>query len=210
MFGQQDLRPQCTSATDRVYFLLFRGLSKEAVDLKKGDLILDEKTGQIMEVLEAKHTSMAQSKGLVQADLSYLLKGGKVTKRFRSNEDVEIAEIEHKKMKYTGKSEDGIKYVFENVDDEDEIHEVDSKVLSESAAAYMMYCDEKSPISLSFHEEKLLKVKLPHKLVCEVEANDSHCLLTNGRQIKGVPKHVGAGDKILVNIDTDVFVQKMH
>ncbi|MFB6261914.1 MAG: elongation factor P, partial [Thiohalorhabdaceae bacterium] len=70
----------------------------EALQIRKGNII--EYEGGLWRILKAEHTKPGKGGAFVQTELKNIETGTKTTNRFRSEEKVEKAHIEPRKMEF--------------------------------------------------------------------------------------------------------------
>jgi len=180
--------------------------------LTVGDVV-DHK-GRFMECLNVQQFHHAQGKGIVEAALRDLKDGRRLEVKWRSRDEVEVAELQNAKYHYVGvNDEDEDLLQFEDAGGE--VHEFDKEFFGSKAA----YFTEGAEIYIKSVEEELLAFSLMEPMVeCEVKSTPPGggqvqptfkvAVLTNNVKIK-VPPFIQKGDKIIVNTDSGEYVSKV-
>ena len=95
-----------------------------------------------------------------------LLKGTKLNERFRSNENVEKAEVDEKKFNFLY-SDDKNSYFMDNVSFEQ------ISMLNDLIGEKVKLLKENLEVTISLLEEKPLSIELPKNIDCIVETTDA-------------------------------------
>jgi len=130
-----------------------------AVELRKGTAILYQGTVHI--VTEYQHVTPGNWRAYVQVTMRNVKTGNSVQTRFRSTEQVEIADLESKKLQYLYKDAHG--YNFMNVEDFNNV------ILSpETMGDATRYIKEGDEIEVLFYKHDAIELKLPTSVVLKV------------------------------------------
>lgn len=190
----------------------FRNLATKAhaIDVSKGDLIKIKGDSKIYQVMKSAHAAKQQRSAIVKMELKEFKKGTKVPVTLRPTDQVEVVEVEKRRVQFQEVTEDG-KYKFLNSQDAEEI-EYDVDFIGETEVAYLQPGME---VSVSYMDEEPSAFDMPAQVDCVVESIDSsrgdHTVkakLSNGRTIQKVPAYIKVGDKISIKVEDESFVSR--
>jgi len=190
----------------KISSLRFMSTKVQAIDLKRGDIICRKE--KHFEVTKAVHSAKQQRSGIILLDLVDVVKKTKSNDRLRSNESVEVAEMEYKTFNYKGKSQNG-KHIFNN-ELEDEDSEFDEQFIGINNIPYLQ---EGLPVTILQLDQKFISIKIPLQVelsVVELEDMGSagrKAKLSNGMIIR-VPTYVIVGDMLIVKTEDGSFVSR--
>ncbi|MCX6338415.1 MAG: elongation factor P [Candidatus Aureabacteria bacterium] len=131
----------------------------DAVDLRKGTAILYQ--GAVHVITEYQHVTPGNWRAYVQATMRNVKTGNSVQTRFRSTEQVDIVELENKKLQYVYRDSQG--YNFMNLEDFGNI--ILSHAIVGDAARYLKEGDE---VEALFHKDEPIELDLPTSVVLKV------------------------------------------
>jgi elongation factor P len=130
-----------------------------AVDLRKGTAILYQ--GTVHVITEYQHVTPGNWRAYVQVTMRNVKTGNSVQNRFRSTEQVDIADLESKKLQYLYQDSHG--YHFMNIEDFSNV------ILSPATVGdTVRYIKEGDEIEVLFHKDEAIEIKLPTSVVLEV------------------------------------------
>ena len=181
-----------------------------ANEIKPGMII--EHKNDLWNVLKTQHVKPGKGGAFNQVELKSVVKGTKLNERFRSNENVEKAEVDEKKFNFLY-SDDKISYFMDNITFEQ------VSVLNEIIGDKVKLLKENLEVTISMLEEKPLSIELPKNINCVVESTDAvvkgqtaassykPAKLDNGLTIT-VPPFIENGDKIIIDSRNLEYVKK--
>ena len=182
-----------------------------ATEIRVG-MILEHKD-DLWEVLKTQHVKPGKGGAFAQVEMKSLNKNTKLNERFRSSETVEKATLEEIKFNYL--YEDDLDYFFMNPETFDQIN-IKKEIVGEKGKMLT----ENLEVSINFHEETALSIKLPNQVECKIDVTDAAikgqtvsssykpATLTNGINIQ-VPPFIESGDNIIVDTRTIEYVKKV-
>lgn len=180
-----------------------------AVQIKKGNVI--KWKGGLWRVTDSQQTFIGKRGAYHQMKLQSLSDGHVESERFSSDQEVEKAFLEIRKMQYL--YQDGQSYVFMHADTGDQVN-ISGDML-EDVIPYMAY---NADVDVHFHEGTAISVELPLSVVLEVTQADpavkgdtatsvtKPVTLETGHVIGKVPGHIKTGDRIRVDTRTGEFL----
>lgn len=182
----------------------------QATQIRKGMAILYEK--EIHIVLDHRHYTPGNKRGFVQATLRNL-KTGKITQnRFASEDRVELAVLEPRKVQYL--YQDATGYYFMDLED---YHNF--PLSEEIAGEAKNYLKENMELEVLFHDAKPIELQLPKTVVLKVIESppwvkgDSvtntmkPAVCETGLKVQ-VPLFIDAGTEIKVNTETGEYISR--
>jgi len=179
-----------------------------AVSIKKGNVI--KWRGQLWRVVDTQQTFTGKHGAYYNMKLQNLDDGHVESNRFSSDEEVEKAFVEARRMEYL--YHDGVSYVF--MDPATGEQTAVPQDLLADGPPYLTYNAE---VELQFHEGRPVAVELPSSVVLEVVQADPAVKgdtatgvtkmveVETGLKVK-VPGHVKQGDRIQVDTRTGEFL----
>ncbi|MDC3000721.1 elongation factor P [Candidatus Pelagibacter sp.] len=182
-----------------------------ATEIRVG-MILDHKQ-DLWEVLKTNHVKPGKGGAFAQVEMKSLNKNTKLNERFRSSETVEKASLDEIKFKFLYKDENN--YYFMNPETFDQI-DLSIKIVGEKGKLLT----EDLEVSINFHNDKPLNVKLPNQINCKIESTDAAikgqtvsssykpATLYNGLQIQ-VPPFIENDDTIIIDTRTMEYIKKI-
>ena len=183
-----------------------------ANEIKPGMII--EHKNDLWNVLKTQHVKPGKGGAFNQVVLKSVMKGTKLNERFRSNEDIEKAEVDEKKFNYLYTDEKN-SYFMDNVSFEQ------ISVLNEIIGGKIKLLKENIEVTISLQDETPLSVELPKNIDCTVVSTDAvvkgqtaassykPAKLKNGLDIM-VPPFVEEGNKIILDTRTLEYVKKIN
>jgi len=184
----------------------------EALQIRKGNII-EFKNG-LWRVLKTEHTKPGKGGAFIQAELKNIEDGTKTNHRFRSEEKVEKAMVEPRKMQYL--YHDGANYVFMDQETFDQVLMEESTL--EGVTDFLLPNTE---VEVLFHNERPIGIELPKSV--EVKVVDAEPVVkgqTASASYKPaevetgvtvmVPPFVEAGDIIRVNPSDGTYEDRVQ
>lgn len=179
-------------------------------EIRIGNIIQHQ--GQLWVVVKTDHVKPGKGGAFCQAELKDIRNGTKLNERFRSSETVERVRLDQKEMQYLY-SEGGL-LTFMDGETYEQISMAED-LLGEKVA----YLQEGMKVTIEFHEEEPLSVTLPETVILELVDADpvvkgqtaassyKPAKASNGMKIM-VPPFVAAGERVVVNTETDEYVRR--
>jgi len=173
----------------------------EALQLRKGNII--EYNNGLWRVLKTEHTKPGKGGAFVQTELKNIETGTKTNNRFRSEEKVEKAHIEPRKMQFL--YHDGANYIFMDQTTFEQIG-LDEETL-EGVTDFLQANLE---VDVLFHNDRPIGIELPKAVELKVvesepvvtgqtaDATYKPAKVETGVQVM-VPQFIEVGDVIRVN-----------
>ena len=182
-----------------------------ATEIRVG-MILDYKE-DLWEVLKTNHVKPGKGGAFAQVEMKSLTKNTKLNERFRSSETVEKASLDEIKFNYLYSDENC--YYFMNPETFDQI-DINKKIAGEKGKLL----SENLEVTINFHNDKPLNIKLPNQINCKIKSTDAAikgqtvsssykpATLYNGLQIQ-VPPFIENDDTIIIDTRTIAYVKKV-
>ena len=182
-----------------------------ATEIRVG-MILDYKE-DLWEVLKTNHVKPGKGGAFAQVEMKSLTKNTKLNERFRSSETVEKASLDEIKFNYLYSDENS--YYFMNPETFDQI-DINKKIAGEKGKLL----SENLEVTINFHNDKPLNIKLPNQINCKIKSTDAAikgqtvsssykpATLYNGLQIQ-VPPFIENDDTIIIDTRTIAYVKKV-
>ncbi len=181
------------------------------IEIKPGMLI--EHKDDLWEVLKTQHVKPGKGGAFNQVEMKSINKNTKLNERFRSSDTVEKASIEENKFTYL--YEDENEYYFIDGKTFEQIN-IKKNIVGEKGK----FLKENLEVTISFHNEKPILIKLPNQINCKIDSTDvalkgqtvsssyKPAVLDNGIKIQ-VPPFVENGDEIVVDTRSIEYVKKI-
>ncbi len=173
--------------------------------------VLEYKSG-LWEVLKIMHTQPGKGGAYVQVEMKEMFKQTKLNERFRSGENVEKAVLEEEQYQYLYSDGESIALMSNN--DYEQV--VTPKSL---LGGKEIYLQDGIILSAIFYKGEIIRLKLPKHVmlgVLETEiaikgqtvaASYKPATLENGMTVS-VPPFIKNGDKVVVNTESDSYVER--
>jgi elongation factor P len=179
-----------------------------AVQIKKGNVI--QWRDDLWKVLDTQQTFIGKRGAYIQMKLQHLGDGHVEGERFASDQEVEKAFLEGRRMQYL--YHDGSGYVFMDPADGEQVH-IDEALLKDQ----LPYLSYNAEVDMQLHEGRPVSAELPSSVVLEVThtqpaiRGDTATAVTKPAEVETglvvkVPGHVKTGDKIQVDTRTGEFL----
>ena len=178
--------------------------------IRAGNII--EVDGRIFQVI--KHNIVQPGKGgaFNQIDMRDIKTGTKTNMKFRSDETAELLRVDEKELQYL--FHEGDQYTFMDQESYEQVT-VNRDMIGDPAD----FLVDNMMVTMNFIEGNPVAVKLPQttvRTIVEADAvvkgqtassSDKPAVLDNGVRVM-VPPFIGAGTKIVVNIDERAYVER--
>ena len=181
-----------------------------ATQIKAGMVIVHD--GKPCRVSNVLHVTPGNWRGMVHAKMVNIITGSQVEHRFRSEDKVERADLEHHPLQYLYRS--GDEFTFMNTGNYEQVH-LSQEVLGDSA----LYLLPESLINVEFYETEPVGIHLP--LTVDLTVKDTVPGIkgaTAAAQVKPatletglvvtVPSFVNPGDKVRINTETGEYLSR--
>jgi elongation factor P len=182
-----------------------------ASDVRIGNLV--EHQGKLWRVLKKDHVKPGKGGAFVQLELKETSIGTKLNERFRSDDKVEKARVEPRKMQYLYPDGDG--YIFMDLESYDQI-----LLDADSLASQQGYLLPNEEVQINFYNEQPIGIELPATVVLQVTETETvvrgqtaagsgkPAVLETGLRVV-VPTFISVGNRIRVNTDTGEYIERM-
>jgi elongation factor P len=182
-----------------------------ATQMKVGMVIVHD--GKPCRVTNVLHVTPGNWRGMVHAKMVNLITGSQVEHRFRSEDKVERAELDHHPLQYLYRS--GEEFTFMNTENY-EMYNVSAENLGD-AVNYLM---DGMTVEMSYYEGKPVAVDLPMFVELEIVETDpvmrgatissspKTAKLNTGLVTK-VPQHMSIGDRVKIDTRDGSFVERV-
>ena len=181
-----------------------------ATQIKVGMVILHD--GKPCRVTNVLHVTPGNWRGMVHAKMVNLMTGSQVEHRFRSEDKVDRADLEHHPLQYLYRSGDD--FTFMNTENFDMVN-----VSSDSLGDAVQYLTEGMTVEMSYFNGKPVAVDLPMFVELEIVETDpvmkgatvssspKPARLNTGLMTK-VPQHMSIGDRVKIDTRDGSFVER--
>ena len=182
-----------------------------ATQIKVGMVILHD--GKPCRVINVLHVTPGNWRGMVQAKMQNIVTGSNVEFRFRSEDKVNRAELDHHPLQYLYRSGDD--FTFMNTENF-EMTNVPADYLGDN----VQYLVEGMTVEMSYYEGKPVAVDLPMFVELEIVETDpvlkgatvssspKPAKMNTGLVTK-VPQHMGIGDRVRIDTRDGSFVERV-
>ena len=182
-----------------------------ATQLKVGMVVLHD--GKPCRVTNVLHVTPGNWRGMVHAKMVNLITGSQVEHRFRSEDKVDRAELDHHPLQYLYRSGDD--FTFMNTENFEMVN-LGADVLGD-AVSYMV---EGMMVEISYFEGKPVGVDVPIFVELEIVETDpvmkgatvssspKPAKLSTGLMTK-VPQHMSVGDRVKIDTRDGSFVERV-
>mgnify|MGYP001299590494 CR=1 FL=1 len=182
-----------------------------AGEIRVGMLL--EYKNDLWEVLKTQHVKPGKGGAFAQVEMKSVNKNTKLNERFRSNETVEKASLEETNFNFLYNDESNYFFInpvtFEQLEIKKNLVGEKGKLLTENLE-----------VSISFHNDSPISVKLPNQVSCKIETTDAAlkgqtvsssykpAVLSNGLNIQ-VPPFIESGDEVIIDTRNLEYVKKI-
>jgi len=179
-------------------------------EIRPGNVI--EHNGGLWVAVKTSHVKPGKGGAFAQVELKNLRNGSKLNERFRSADKVERVRLEQKDQQFLYEN-DGM-LVFMDAETYEQT-ELPADLLGDRRA----YLQDGMVVVIEYHEAEALSLSLPEKVTCEIvetepvvkgqTAANSYkpAVLDNGVRIM-VPPFVAQGERVVVNTETQEYVER--
>ena len=181
-----------------------------AFEVRIGNLI--EFNNKLWRVLKKSHVKPGKGGAFVQLEMKEISMGTKLNERFRSEDKLEKAHVEPRKMQYL--YADGEAFIFMDNETYEQLT-IDSDDLGDQSGFLVANIE----VQINFHNDTPIGLELPTNVVLEVVDTEA---VVKGQTASGsgkpakletglrvtVPTFVNIGDKVRVNTDTGNYVER--
>jgi elongation factor P len=181
-----------------------------ASSIRKGNVI--EQDGKLYVVVSAENIHPGKGTPVSQIEMRRISDGVKISERYKTTDQVEMATIEERN--FTFLYEDGDGYHFMNPETYDQV-QVSKDVVGDAAA----YLQPEMTVKLSTHDVNVVSLALPQRVTLEVvetepvtkgqTASSSYkpAVLSNGVRTT-VPPHIAVGTRIVVMTEDGSYSER--
>jgi elongation factor P len=182
-----------------------------ATQLKVGMVILHD--GKPCRVTSVLHVTPGNWRGMVHAKMVNLMTGSQVEYRFRSEDKVDRADLDHHPLQYLYRS--GEDFTFMNTESYEMVN-----VSADSLGDALNYLTEGMMVEVSYFGGKPVSVDLPMFVELEIVETDpvlkgatvssspKPAKLNTGLMTK-VPQHMSVGDRVKIDTRDGSFVERV-
>lgn len=182
-----------------------------ATQVKVGMVILHK--GEPCRVVTVLHVTPGNWRGMVHAKMVNLVTGSQAEHRFRSEDKVERAELDHHPLQYLYRS--GDEFTFMNTENYEMVN-----LPAEHLGDAVNYLVENMTVEMSYFEGKPVGVDLPMFVELEIIETDPvmkgatissspKAAKMNTGLVTKVPQHMGIGDRVKVDTRDGSFVERV-
>jgi elongation factor P len=183
-----------------------------AFEMKVGNLM--EHQGKLWRVLKLGHVKPGKGGAFVQAEMKEISGGTKLNERFRSDEKLEKAHVDSRKMQYL--YAEGDNHIFMDLTTYEQLG-----LAEDDIGEQMGYLLPNMEVHINFHNDNPIGMELPLNVVLEVVETESvvkgQTATSSGKPAKlqtgitvTVPQFISAGEKIKVNTGTGEYVERAN
>ena len=172
-----------------------------------------EYDGEIWEIIEYRHSKMAQRSAVMKTKIKNVVTGAVQEKSFRSGDAFKVPDMERKNMQFLYKDEIGFHFMDSETYDQ---HSISKEQVGEAAD----YIKEQQEVSVLYYNDELMGVELPtavELVVTETEpgvkgdtvtGGTKPATLESGATIQ-VPLFIDIGDEIKVDTRTGEYLERL-
>lgn len=182
-----------------------------ATQIKVGMVIVHD--GKPCRVSTVLHVTPGNWRGMVHAKMVNIITGSQVEHRFRSEDKVERADLEHHPLQYLYRS--GEEFTFMNTENYEMLN-----VTTEHLGDAVNYLTDGMMVEMSYYEGRPVAVDLPMFVELEIVETDpvlrgatissspKQAKLNTGLTVK-VPQHMSIGDRVKIDTRDGSFVERV-
>jgi len=181
-----------------------------ASDARVGNLI--EHQGRLWRILKKEHVKPGKGGAFAQVEMKAIGDGTKLNERFRSDEKLEKARVEPRKMLYLYPEGDDL--VFMDLETYDQLH-----IAGDEVAEQKGYLIPNTEVQINFYNNNPIGIELPSAVTVTVTDTET---VVKGQTAAGsgkpatvdtgirvtVPAFVKPGDKIRISTDTGDYIER--
>lgn len=181
-----------------------------AFDARVGNLL--EYQSKLWRVLSKNHVKPGKGGAFIQLEMKCISDGVKLNERFRSEDKIEKARVEPRRMQYL--YADGDSHVFMDLQTYEQ-----TALDADDLQAQTPFLLPSAEVSINFHNDAPIGVELPPTVTLAVSETEGAvkgqtaagggkpATLETGHKVT-VPVFVNAGEKVKVNTDTGEYVER--
>lgn len=215
---QQAVRPVAPSPRAPLYWMAGHTIPEarrrfviQATQIRAGMVILHN--GKPCRVTSTLHVTPGNWRGMVHAKMVNIETGSQVEHRFRSEDKVNRADLDHHPLQYLYRS--GEEYTFMNT----ETYEM-TNLSADHLGDAVNYLVENMSVEVSYFNGKPVAVEVPMFVELEIvetdpvmkgatiSASPKQATLNTGLVTK-VPQHMGVGDRVKIDTRDGSFVERV-
>ena len=182
-----------------------------ATQVKVGMVILHD--GKPCRVTNVLHVTPGNWRGMVHAKMVNLVTGSQVEYRFRSEDKVDRADLDHHPLQYLYRS--GEEYTFMNTENYEMVN-----VSAEHLGDAVSYLVEGMMVEMNYFEGKPVTVDVPMFVELEIIETDPvmkgatvtsspKSATMNTGLVTKVPQHMSVGDRVKIDTRDGSFVERV-
>ncbi len=183
-----------------------------AFEVRVGNLL--EIDGSLWRVLSKNHVKPGKGGAFVQLEMKDVTAGTKRNDRFRSDDKMEKAHVEARKMQYLYNEND--RYYFMDNESYEQM-----ELGAEELADQVGYLLPDTEVQINCYNEAPISVELPDNVVLEIIETEvaikgqtaagsaKPAIVETGLRIS-VPQFVNTGDRVKVNTETGEYVERAN
>ncbi len=180
-----------------------------ALEIRIGSLI--EHNGKLWRVLKKSHVKPGKGGAFVQMEMKSL-EGTKLNERFRSADKVEKAHVEPRQMQFL--YAEGEDYIFMDLETYEQ-----TIIIADDLGDQTLYLLPNTDVQVNFNNEIPIGVDLPSNVILAVQETEAAikgqtasssgkpATLETGLKVT-IPTFVNEGEKIKVNTETGLYVER--
>jgi elongation factor P len=180
-----------------------------AFDVRIGHLI--EYKNKLWRVLKKNHVKPGKGGAFVQLEMKSL-DGTKLNERFRSEDKVEKAYVEPRKMQFLYQEGDG--YIFMDLESYEQ-----TTILAEDLGDQTLYLLPNTDVQVNFNNDEPIGVDLPNNVVLQVvetevaikgqtaTSSGKPAVLETGLKVT-IPQFVNVDERVKINTETGLYVER--
>ena len=181
-----------------------------AFDARVGNLL--EYNGKLWRVLTKNHVKPGKGGAFVQLEMKCISDGVKLNERFRSEDKIEKARVEPRRMQYL--YADGASHIFMDTETYEQ-----TALDAEDLQAQTPFLLPNTEVHINFHNDAPIGVELPASVTLTVTETEGvvkgqtaagggkPATLETGHKVT-VPVFINVGEKVKVNTDTGDYVER--
>jgi elongation factor P len=180
-----------------------------AFEVRIGHLI--EYKNKLWRVLKKSHVKPGKGGAFVQLEMKSL-DGTKLNERFRSDDKVEKAHVEPRKMQFLYQEDDG--YIFMDLENYEQ-----TTILAEDLGDQTLYLLPNTDVQVNFNNDEPIGVDLPNNVVLQIvetevaikgqtaTSSGKPAVLETGLKVT-VPQFVNVDERVKINTETGLYVER--
>ena len=183
-----------------------------AFEVKVGNLI--ELDGSLWRILRKSHVKPGKGGAFVQLEIKDVSAGTKRNDRFRSEDKLEKAHVDFRKMQFL--YSDGDIYTFMDIENYEQI-----ELTTDDLSDQIDYLIPDLEVQINLYNGAPIGVELPESVILEIIETDAAikgqtaaggskpATLSTGLRVN-VPTFLNAGDSVRVNTDSGAYIERAN